>query len=180
MNTKRFALALALATTPLIAHGQNPPPVAQRVMPAPPPPGSHSPNVVPPFERTLFPPELVMQHQRALALTADQRRIITDALKALQNQTVDLQWNLQAEQSALTELLEQRPIQEQAAVAQITKLMELEAAVKRTHLTALIRIKNSLTDRQVQQLTELRGMRPGGRQPQPASQARDLEQVNRD
>ena len=177
MNTKRFALTIAFAAaTPLIVHGQNPPPAAQR-MPAPPPPGSHSPNVVPPFEHTLFPPELVMQHQRALALTAEQRRIITDALKALQNQTVDLQWNLQAEQAALTELLDQRPIQEQAAVAQITKLMDLEAAVKRTHLTALIRIKNALTERQVQQLSELR--RLNVRDHPPVPQARIHENPSR-
>jgi Spy/CpxP family protein refolding chaperone len=112
---------------------------------------------VPPFERTLFSPELVMQHQSELALTPEQRRSITDAVKSLQNHTVDLQWNLQAEQTELARLLEQRPVQEQAAIAQLNKLMDLEASVKRAHLATLTRIKNVLTDRQVQQLTELRG-----------------------
>jgi hypothetical protein len=39
------------------------------------------------------------------------------------------------------------------------KLVDLEDAVKRTHLATLIKIKNALTDEQVQQLTSLRGRR---------------------
>ncbi len=97
-----------------------------------------------------------MQYQRELELSAEQRKAITEAVKALQNQMVDLQWGLQAEQSTLMELLDQRPIREQAAVAQINKLLELEANVKRTHLATLVRIKNTLTDKQVQQLAQLR------------------------
>ena len=165
MSTKRLAIAigLAVATAPAASYAQTPPPPparaqqAQRPSPAPLPPRGMQAHVVPGFEHTLFSPELVMQHQRALALTEAQRRTISDAVKALQSQTIDVQWNLQAEQTALTELLEQRPIQEQAVTAQMNKLLELEAAVKRTHLTTLVRIKNALTDRQVQQLTELRG-----------------------
>jgi Spy/CpxP family protein refolding chaperone len=129
------------------------------------PPPSTSPMVemgmvgAPSFENMLFPPELVMQHQRALELTSDQRRAITDAVKALQNQTVELQWNLQAEQQALVSLLEKRPINEQAAVAQMAKLVDLEDAVKRTHLATLIKIKNALTDKQIEILNSQRRQR---------------------
>lgn len=112
------------------------------------------------FESSLYPPELIMQQQRMLALTADQRRTITEAVKALTNQTVDLQWNLQAEQQTLTSLLDRRPINEAAAVAQMSKLLELEDAVKRTHLATLIKIKNALTPQQIALLNEVR------RQPQ--------------
>ena len=164
--TKRLTLALVIASAlPLAAQGQTPPP--SRAGSAGPPPMTLEPGyapraqgqhqVVPSFDKLLFPPELVMQHQRALELTAEQRRVITDAVKTLQNQTVDLQWNLQAEQASLSEMLERQPINEQAAVAQVSKLLELEANVKRTHLGALIRIKNALTEKQIQQLTQLRG-----------------------
>jgi Spy/CpxP family protein refolding chaperone len=120
---------------------------------------------MPSFENMLFPPELVMQHQRALELTSEQRRTITEAVKALQSQTVDLQWNLQAEQQALFALLEKRPINEQAAVAQMSKLVELEDAVKRTHLATLIKIKNALTEKQIGILNSLR--RPQWEYPPP-------------
>jgi Spy/CpxP family protein refolding chaperone len=154
MIAKRFVLAATIiAALPLTARGQTPPAAAQRHPSAPPPPHAAMPS----FDHLLFPPELVMQHQRALELTAEQRSVITDAVKSLQNQTVDLQWNLQAEQATLADMLDRRPINEQAVVAQVSKLLELEANVKRTHLSALVRIKNALTDKQIQQLTDLRG-----------------------
>jgi Spy/CpxP family protein refolding chaperone len=104
------------------------------------------------FEQALFAPELVMQRQDALALTADQRKSITETLKTLETETIDLQWKVQAEQAKLIALLEQRPINESAASAQMAKLLDVEAAVKQKHFLSLARIKNTLTDAQVQQL----------------------------
>lgn len=161
MNVRSRVFALLMVVAPVATAAQAAPPTAARSLSGT-APRAFSPagQVVPSFERTLFPPELVMRHQADLALTAEQRRTITDAVKALQNHTIDLQWNLQAEQATLAQLLEQRPVQEQAAVAQLNKLMELEASVKRAHLSALTRIKNALTDQQVQQLNDLRGRTP--------------------
>jgi Spy/CpxP family protein refolding chaperone len=158
----RHLLALVLLTPAIVvAQTPPPPPGASTVYVNPSTPmqavTTVQQQVVPSFERALFPPELVMQHQRALELTPQQRTAISDAVKALQNQAIDLQWNLQAEQQALLELLEQRPIREPAVLAQMNKLLELEAAVKRTHLTTLVRIKNALTDQQVEQLMRVRG-----------------------
>lgn len=161
----------ALVCLPALAGAQTPPPGHQT---PPPPPGpllhrdapramSVDQSVVQAFERTLFPPELVMQHQRELALTPEQRRGITDAVKELQNQTVEMQWNLQAEQTTLGEMLAQKPIPEREATAQLNKLLELEASVKRAHLAALMRIKNLLSDQQVQRLNELRRHPSGAR-----------------
>ena len=118
MKAGTLTLVLSICALPAIAAAQTPPPGAATTMRFDAPRAGMQ-NVVPPFERTLFPPELVMQHQRELALTAEQRRVITDAVKVLQNHSVDLQWNLQAEQTALAELLEQRPIREQEATAQL-------------------------------------------------------------
>lgn len=175
MIAKRLVLAAAIITAvPLAARGQTPPPAppARGAMPPTPQQPGHVPTpgipaphaapampghqAVPSFDHLLFPPELVMQYQRELELTPEQRSVITDAVKSLQNQTVDLQWNLQAEQSTLTEMLNRRPINEQGVVAQVNKLLELEANVKRTHLSALVRIKNALTEKQIQQLMQYR------------------------
>jgi Spy/CpxP family protein refolding chaperone len=113
-------------------------------------------QVVPSFEDKLFPPEFIMQHQRELELSAEQRKVITDAVKLLQNQATDLQWNLEAEQSTLMDLVSQRPIPEPAATAQLNKLLDLESAVKRAHLSALVHIKNALTNKQVMILNQMR------------------------
>jgi Spy/CpxP family protein refolding chaperone len=144
---KRLRTALLLAAAPAAAFAQLAPGSYAR---------SHD-QVVPSFEHLLFPPELVMKHQAALKLTPQQRTTISDAVKALQSHSIDVQWELQDEQKKLMDLLAQRPIPEGAVTAQINKLLELESTVKRAHLTALVRIKNALTQQQVDQLTSLRG-----------------------
>lgn len=123
----------------------------------PAPPGTRS------FEQALFTPEFVMQHQRTIGITADQRRTISDAIRSLQNETVEVQWGIHAEEAALADLLARRPVAEGAAVAQLNKLLELEQRVKRLHLAALVRIKNALTPAQIERLSALRATEPGGR-----------------
>jgi len=95
---------------------------------------------------------LVMQHQRILALTVVQRAAITDAVKALQAQVVDFQWQIQDEQLKLAELVSQPRVEETAALSQIDRVLELERQIKRAHLASLIRIKNALTPEQQQQM----------------------------
>lgn len=108
----------------------------------------------------LFPPELVMGHQRELALSEDQRAAIKTAIQEAQSRFLDLQWEVQAEARALGDLLAASPVDEAAAVAQAELLMNLETQVKQTQLTLLIRIKNALTAEQHARLAELR--RAGG------------------
>jgi Spy/CpxP family protein refolding chaperone len=97
-----------------------------------------------------------MQHQGEIGLTAQQRATITDAVKGLQAQVIDVQWQMQAEQQKLAELLSQPSVQETGALAQIDRVLDLERQVKKAHLAALIRIKNTLTAEQQQQLLTLR------------------------
>jgi Spy/CpxP family protein refolding chaperone len=110
----------------------------------------------PTFEDHLFPPELIMQHQGALGLTAEQRAAITDAVKGLQAQVIEVQWQMQQEQEKLADLLAQTSVQEPGALAQIDRVLDLERQIKKAHLAALIRIKNTLTAEQQQQLLTVR------------------------
>ena len=59
----------------------------------------------------------------------------------------------------LTELLDATPIDEARALSVIDQVHEAEAEIKRANLSALIRIKNALTQEQRDQLTELRSPR---------------------
>ncbi|MDH3496968.1 MAG: periplasmic heavy metal sensor [Gemmatimonadota bacterium] len=129
-------------------------------VPAHAPPAPQRPDQM---EDALFPPELVMQHQRAIGLTAEQRTTITDAVKALQAQAVDFQWKMQEEQQKLTELLAQPSAQEAAVLAQVDRVLDVERQIKRMHLAALLRIKNALSAEQQQQLRGLRRAAPPGR-----------------
>lgn len=110
----------------------------------------------PAFAAHLFPPELVMQHQTRLGLSREQRTAITDAIKELQAAVVDLQWRMQEETQRLEELLAGSSVDAAAALTQVDRVLEVERAVKRTHLGMLIRIKNTLTAEQQAMLGELR------------------------
>ena len=149
--TRRLALLLTLGLTTSSLHAQ-----ATQIRPEP----LHS---GPTFEDNLFPPELIMQHQSALGLTAEQRATITDAVKGLQGQVIDVQWQMQEEQQKLAELLSQTSVQEAGALAQIDRVLDLERQIKKAHLAMLIRIKNTLSAEQQRQLLALRQEHDGER-----------------
>ncbi len=114
------------------------------------------------FEQFLFPPELVMQHQRAIDLTPEQRSTITQAITTLQSRVVELQWEMQSETERLAELLSGAVVDRDAAVDQIDRVLDIEHQVKRAHLTALVEIKNALTPDQQSRLRELDDRDEGG------------------
>lgn len=148
--TRRLALVLGLATLVPAALGAQ--------VPTPEPSFPKHPDS---FEELLFPPELVMQYQRELNLTAPQRTTITEAIKALQSGVVEPQWQLQDEQQKLHELLAKPSVEEAAVLAQVDRVLELERSIKRLHLAMLVRVKNALTPEQQGHLRELQGHWPG-------------------
>lgn len=108
------------------------------------------------FERYLFPPELVMQHQRQLGLTEQQRTALTESITKLQADVVQLQWQLHDASARLGELLEPSKVDAPAALQQVDRILEIERSVKKAHLALLIRIKNTLTVEQQAMLAELK------------------------
>ena len=109
-----------------------------------------------PLALHVFPPELVMRHASEIGLEERQRAAIKDLVVKAQTRFLDLQWDVQAESERMARLLQDRPVDEGAVLAQADKVMGLEREVKKTHLSLLVRIKNLLTDAQRDKLTELR------------------------
>jgi Spy/CpxP family protein refolding chaperone len=118
-----------------------------------PPAGPHPED---PLGRFLFPPELVMQQQRAIGLKPEQRSSITRAIQEFQTKVLDLQWQMQDETQRFAELLDRPTVDQAAAMAQIDKLLAVEREVKRAHIGLLIQIKNSLTAEQQAKLAQAR------------------------
>jgi len=104
------------------------------------------------FAKHLFPPELVMQHQQNLRLTAEQRTAITQGIRDLQLKVVDLQWKMQDEAQKLTELVEGARVDEAQTLAQVDRVLGIEREIKRAHMALLVRIKNLLTPEQQEAL----------------------------
>lgn len=110
----------------------------------------------PPFMRHLFPPELVMRNQHEVGLSEAQRKAITGAIHDTQGRVLEIQWKLQDESRKLGEMLAAERIDEEAALAQVGRVLDLEEQVKKAHLGLLIRIKNELEPEQRRQLDALR------------------------
>lgn len=109
-----------------------------------------------PIAQNLFPPELVMRYGSDIGLDDRQRGAIKEAVQKAQAKFLDAQWDLQSESEKMVRLLQARPVDETAVLAQADKVMSLEREVKKAHLSLLVRIKNLLTDAQQDKLMELR------------------------
>lgn len=114
-----------------------------------------------PLFSTLFPPELIMQHRRAIGLEDDQRDEISDMIQGLQREVVRLQWKLLDEIEQLTEVTGGTRVDLDRALDQMDSVLETEKQIKQAHLEMLIRIKNLLTAEQQGRLEELRRRPPG-------------------
>lgn len=109
-----------------------------------------------PIAEFVFPPELVMQHQRAIGLTEEQRTFIKGEVQKATGRFTDLQWEIQQEMESLQSTLEQPSVDEQKALAHLDRLLEIEREIKRVHLALVIRIKNKLLPEQQAQLQALK------------------------
>jgi Spy/CpxP family protein refolding chaperone len=109
-----------------------------------------------PIGQSFFAPELVIQHQEAIGLSAEQRDYFKTEIRQAQLKFTELQWKLQDEMEKLVSLAKQPRVDEQQVLAQLEKLLAAEREVKREQITLLVRIKNKLTPEQQGKLSELR------------------------
>ena len=109
-----------------------------------------------PIKQLLFKPELIMKHRAELDLDPDQQATLKAELQRTQATVFDLKWQMREEGEALAVILKQTPIDETELLVQAGKVMTLEQQIKKTHLVLLARLKNMLTERQVEMLKEFR------------------------
>ena len=109
------------------------------------------------MEDFFFPPELVMRYQNEIQLRKDQKESIITTMEEGQKKFSRLQWDLQAEMTALHELLSESTVNETNVLAQLDKVLDQERVIKKAQITLMVRIKNTLTDEQKAKLTTFRG-----------------------
>src|SRR5436189_4001169 len=107
---------------------QQPPPQPvnegeQQMKPRPPHPNDD------PLGDVMFPPEMIMQHQRELALTDAQKGFMRDQIQKTTTRFNELQWQLQDAMEALHEIMKGNPINEQQAMAQLDKVLDAEREI---------------------------------------------------
>lgn len=157
MKTKiGLAIILLAAIALTVAYAQGPP--------------HQPPHHNDPLAHFVFPPELVMQHQREINLTVEQKTFLRGEIQRVTSRFTDLQWQLQDAMEGLQGIMKESSVNEQQALAQLEKILDTEREIKKLHLELAIHIKNRLTTEQQAKLNELRKMMghpsgPGGPRP---------------
>src|SRR5688500_15816968 len=93
-----------------------------------------------PFAAVLFPPELIMQHARAIRLSDEQRTAITRLIAQLQERVLGMQWQLAEQVQALKVTLSASRVDQDRALDQLNRVLDTEKGIKKAHLEMLLRI----------------------------------------
>jgi Spy/CpxP family protein refolding chaperone len=144
MCAAMFALAAALVSAQ--QQPQTPQPPEEQQTPRPP----HPP--MDPMGDAMFPPDMIMQHQRELGLTDEQRAFMRSEINKTTTRFNDLQWQLQDAMEALHETMKANLVDEQQALAQLNRVLDSEREIKTLHMQLAIRLKNKLTPEQQEKL----------------------------
>jgi Spy/CpxP family protein refolding chaperone len=145
-----FALVFLLGVVLVSAQQQEAPPG--------PGPQSQGQPLHPPMDPlgdAMFPPDMIMQHARALDLTQEQKAFMRNEIQKTTTRFIELQWQLQDVMEALHETMKANSVNEQQALAQLDKVLDVEREIKHLHIGMGIRIKNQLT---AEQQTKLQSM----------------------
>lgn len=109
-----------------------------------------------PIGENLFPPELVLQHQKEIGLDEAQKTFVRSEISKAQGRFTDLQWQLQDAMESLAALLSKSNADEQQVLAQLEKVLNVEREIKKLQITLMLRIKNKLSPDQQARLRQLR------------------------
>jgi Spy/CpxP family protein refolding chaperone len=167
MSKRLFVIPVILVTivlgTSLRASAQQQPAPPQPLddkrqqMPRPPRPAGD------PLADDMFSLDMIMQHQRELALTDAQKTFMQSEQQRSTNRFTELQWQLQDAMEALHETMKENRVNEQLALGQLNKVLDAEREIKTLHMGMAIRIKNQLTSDQQMKLQTMRNtMQPDG------------------
>jgi len=150
-----FAAAFVIVS---IVAGQQPAP-----MPHPPDaPGADGPGQPPhppnpdPLAHLMFPPDMIMGHARQLNLTDEQKAFMRGEIQKTTVAFQELQWKLQDQMELLQETMKSSSVNEQQALAQLDRVLDVEREIKRLHIGLAVRLKNRLTPEQQEQLNKMR------------------------
>ena len=151
-----FAVAFLIAT---VVTGQQPPqapqaPEARGADTIPNPP--HPPPNPDPLAHLMFPPDMILGHARELNLSDEQKAFMRAEVQKATSAFQDLQWKLQDQAELLHETMKSTSVNEQQALAQLDKVLDIEREIKRLHIGLAVRLKNRLTPEQQEQLHKMR------------------------
>ena len=152
-----FAAALLLVTVVTAQDTPQPPRSPQSPRGADTVPNHpHPPGPPDPLAHLMFPPDMIMSHARQLNLTDEQKAYMRTEIQKTTTTYQELQWKLQDQSELLHEAMKSTSVNEQQALAQLDKVLDIEREIKRLHIGLAVRLKNRLTPEQQEQLNKMR------------------------
>jgi Spy/CpxP family protein refolding chaperone len=148
-----FTFFLLIAT---VVMAQQQPQSPRQPQPGGPPPNMPNPPNPDPLGDVMFPPDFILGHARQLGLTDEQKSYMRGEVQKTMASFTELQWKLQDETEQLHETLKTTSVNEQQALAQLNKVLDIEREIKRLHIGLGVRLKNRLTPEQQTQLQKMR------------------------
>ena len=107
------------------------------------------------FKGKLFAPNIILENQDALDLSKEQFTAIRAAVVEVQGSVAEHEWDLREAYMKVLSDLDEEPIDEGKVMQNIKAALLAENKVKQLQVTMLIRLRNLLTDEQVQYLQGL-------------------------
>ena len=108
------------------------------------------------FKGKLFAPNIILENQDALGLSKEQFTAIKTAVVAVQAGVAEHEWDLREAYMKVMADLDEVPVNEEKIMTNVQAALLAENQVKKMQVTMLIRLRNLLTDEQIQYLQGLR------------------------
>lgn len=107
------------------------------------------------FKGKLFAPKVILEHQDELNLSKEQFTAIRAAVVEVQTSVAGYEWDLREAFQRVLSDLDETPIAEDKVLNSLQAALEAENEVKKRQVAMLIKLRNLLTDEQVQYLKRI-------------------------
>ena len=104
------------------------------------------------FKGKLFPPNVILEHQDELGLTKEQFTAIRAAVVEVQGNVAEHEWDLREAYQRVMNDLDESPVDEDKVMENVGKALLAENEVKKLQVAMLIKLRNLLTDEQMEYL----------------------------
>ena len=104
------------------------------------------------FKGKLFPPNIILEHQDELGLSKEQFTAIRAAVVEVQSNVAGHEWDLREAYQRVLSDLDESPIDEDKVLDDVDAALRAENQVKKLQVAMLIKLRNLLTDEQVEHL----------------------------
>jgi len=108
------------------------------------------------FKGKLFAPNVILENQSELDLSKQQFTEIRRAVVEVQANVAEYEWDIAEAYQNIMDELDRSPINEQQVLEHVGVALRAENEVKKLQVAMLIKLKNLLTDEQIQHLESLR------------------------